>query len=118
MKYHIEKPIFQSEVFGVTYRNNHPVYDYGTLFLFGKKGLVIIQQFIDSDKRTYWGPVEPYLINAIFITKDFEKLFERYSSEKLDGSYPTITIRHALHWLKMKPPKKELWETYFDRSII
>ena len=32
--------------------------------------------------------------------------------------YPTVTIRQIMSALKMKPLKKERWETVFDRRII
>ena len=118
MRYHIERPVLQSRVFGEVYSCNHKVYDSGTLFLCEDKGLVIIQQYIDEKKRTFWGPVEPYLANLIYIQAGFKDLFQRYSGECVDGLYPTISIRHALHWLKLKPPKKEPWETCFDRILI
>ena len=35
-----------------------------------------------------------------------------------DGLYPTVTIRQIMWALKMKPIKRERWETVFDRRNI
>ena len=118
MRYHLNQPPIQSRVFGEVYSCNHKVYDSGTLFLLDELGLVVIQQYIDDNKHTFWGPVEPYLANLIYIQKEFKEMFDKYAGVCVDGLYPTISIRHALHYLKLKPPKKERWETCFDRVII
>lgn len=119
MRYHSKSPNHNFKVFGETFVVNHMLYNSGTLFQIKKKGLVIIQQYFNSEKKTtYWGPVDNWLANLVYCHKDFLLLFEKYASERVNGLYPTITIRHAMYWLKIKPIKKEVWETVFDRTII
>ena len=36
----------------------------------------------------------------------------------LDDIYPTVTVRQLMWALKMKPIRRERWETCFDRRII
>lgn len=38
--------------------------------------------------------------------------------EPKDGIYPTMTVRQAMWAAKMKPLKKERWETVFDHKDI
>jgi hypothetical protein len=119
MRYHIKKPSIVVHVYGETYSCNHPVYNIGTLFKIKDKGLVIIQQYFDSEtKQTYWSKIEDWLANAIYLHKDFMLLFNQYSGVQANNLYPTITVRHAMHWLKMKPITKQSWETTFDRTLI
>lgn len=119
MRYHTKKPDMNIKVFGEIYITNHPLYNSGTIFRIKDRGLVIIQQYFDSKtKHTYWGPLENWIANLIFVNKDFMKLFDKYASDGTYGYYATITMRHAMNWLKIKPIKKELWETVFDRTII
>lgn len=44
--------------------------------------------------------------------------FDDRSGEGMDSLYPTVTIRQIMWALKMKPLKKEKWETCFDRHNI
>lgn len=119
MRYHATKPDIEVKIFGDSYYCDHPVYNIGTLYTLNKKGLVIIQQYFEKEsKTTYWSCLEPWLSNDIYVCKDFKLLFEKYAGYEKNGLYPTITLRHALHWLKMKPPEKEIWETAFDRIVI
>lgn len=117
MRYHYKYPDIQIPTFGETYICNHPIYIAGTLFRNGSLGLILIQQRFE-ERKTFWGPIDACLANDIYVHKDFRKLFHEYAGMQTDGYFPTITVRHAMHWLKMKPLKKERWETCFDRTII
>ena len=48
----------------------------------------------------------------------FLPLFEERAGEPKDGIYPTMTVRQLMWALKMKPLKRERWETVFDRREI
>ena len=39
-------------------------------------------------------------------------------AKRLMGLYPTVTIRQIMWALKIKPLKRERWETCFDRREI
>lgn len=119
MRYHYEKPARYSSMYGETYICNHPVYDKGTLFKVGTKGVVIIQQRYDYlDKKTWWGEIDPWLTDALYLHPKFKKFFDERAGEPVDGLYPTVTIRQMMWALKLKPLPRERWETCFDRRDI
>lgn len=119
MRYHYEKPDFYISMFGKQYKCNHPVYSVCTLFQINNKGLAVIQQRYDaSTKNTWWGEVDPWLTNDIYLHTKFKEFFDDRASEATDGIYPTVTIRQLMWALKMKPLKRERWETCFDRRYI
>lgn len=119
MRYHYEKPDLYLSRYGNTYHCNHPVYSSCTLYLIGKKGLAVIQQRLnESSKSTYWTEIDPWLTDALYLHPKFKSFFDKRSDECTDGLYPTVTIRQIMWALKMKPIKKERWETCFDRRDI
>lgn len=119
MRYHYEKPPVYSDRFGESYHCNHPVYNVCTLFLIGNKGLAVIQQRYDAaDKSTRWSEIDPWLANALYIHPGFKVYFDKRSGPIMNGLYPTVTIRQIMWALKMKPIKRERWETVFDRRCI
>ena len=119
MRYHYEKPAFYSSMYGASYVCDHPAYDSCTLFKMGSRGLAVIQQRYDpSTKRTWWGEIDPWLTDALYLHSSFMSVFEDRSGSCTDGVYPTITIRQLMWALKMKPLPRERWETCFDRKNI
>lgn len=44
--------------------------------------------------------------------------FSERAGNPIEGLYPTVLIRQIMWGLKMKPLKREQWETYFDRRTI
>ena len=119
MRYHYEKPPIYLSLYGNTYECDHPVYDSCTLYLIGDKGLAVIQQrFDERTKTTWWSEIDPWLTDVIYLHDGFTKFFEDRSGLATDGLYPTVTIRQIMWALKMKPLKKERWETTFDRRDI
>lgn len=119
MRYHYEKPSIYLSKYGITYPCNHIVYHECTLFKIGEHGLAIIQQRYDKEsKQTWWGRLDPWLTDEIYLHPGFKKFFDERSGECTDGLYPTVTIRQIMWALKMKPLKKERWETCFDRKNI
>ena len=119
MRYHYEKPIKYSRMYGEIYSCNHPVYDKCTIFTIGNRGLAVIQQrFDDSTKQTWWGEIDPWLTDPLYLHPKFKEFFDKRSGECKDGLYPTVTIRQIMWAFKMKPIPKERWETCFDRNNI
>ena len=120
MRYHYEPPKFNLQaVYGETYSCNHPVYSTCTLFKIHDKGLAVIQQRFDTTtKSTFWGEIDDYLRNALYMHPKFREYFEEMSSEPIDGLYPTVPIRKIMWAFKMKPLQKERWETTFDRRVV
>ena len=119
MRYHYEKPAIYLSMYGETYECNHPIYDKCTLFTTSDKGLAVIQQrFEDSTKTTWWGEIDPWLTDIIYLHPKFKEYFESRASLATDGLYPTVTVRQLMWALKMKPIPRERWETCFDRKDI
>lgn len=119
MRYHYEKPTIYLSMYGITYRCDHPVYDRCTLFLDKNRGLAIIQQRYNPEtKQTWWGEIDPWLTDDLYLHPNFKEFFENRSGEGKDGLYPTVTIRQIMWALKMKPIPRERWETCFDRRDI
>lgn len=119
MRYHYKKPTIYSSMYGETYLCDHPIYDKCTLFKINDKGLAVIQQRFNPDtKSTWWGEIDNWLTNDIYLHPKFKEFFEERSGECKNGLYPTITIRQLMWSLKLKPIKRERWETCFDRRPI
>lgn len=119
MRYHHEKPPIYTSMYGEKYICDHPVYDSCTLYKINSKGLAVIQQRYDPEtKSTYWTEVDPWLTDPLYLHPGFKKYFEDRSGECTGGLYPTVTVRQIMWALKMKPIKRERWETCFDRKEI
>lgn len=119
MRYHYEKPSRYSSRYGETYICDHAVYDRCTLFTIGNKGLSVIQQRYDRNKKvTWWSEIDPWLTDDLYLNPGFKAYFEAKSGPCTDGIYPTVTIRQIMWALKMKPLVKQQWETCFDRRDI
>lgn len=119
MRYHYEKPELYLSMYGSVYQCNHPVYDRCTLYLIDTKGLAVIQQRYDPfTKHTWWTEIDPWLTDGLYLHPEFKRFFESRAGECKDGLYPTVTIRQIMWALKMKPLKRERWETCFDRRDI
>ena len=119
MRYHYEKPTLYMSTYGDTYICDHPVYDRCTLFKMERKGLAVIQQRYNiHTKTTSWGEIDPWLTDSIYLHPKFKEFFDTRAGECVDGLYPTVTIRQIMWALKLKPIKRERWETCFDRRDI
>lgn len=119
MRYHTTKPEQYVKTYGECYICNHPVYSRCTLFKIRDRGLAVIQQRCDiSNKTTWWGEIDDWLNNQIYLHPSFYDYFDKRSGTCKDGLYPTVTIRQIMWALKMKPLKRERWETVFDRRDI
>lgn len=119
MRYHYEKPDLYFSMYGDTYTCDHPVYNKSTLFKIGNIGLSVIQQRYNSDtKTTWWGEIDPWLTDDLYLHPRFKDFFDDRAREAKDGIYPTVTIRQIMWGLKMKPMPRERWETCFDRRDI
>lgn len=119
MRYHFDKPTIYLSMYGETYICNHPVYNSCTLFIIGDKGLAVIQQRYNAkNKSTWWGELDPWLTDSIYLNPNFKKFFDKRCGKCTDGLYPTVTVRQIMWALRMKPLSKEKWETVFDRKDI
>lgn len=119
MRYHYEKPAIYSSLYGKKHICNHPVYDSCTLYLINDKGLAVIQQRFDPQtKQSWWSEVDPWLTDTLYLHPGFKEYFDERSKPSNQGLYPTVTVRQIMWALKLKPIKRERWETVFDRKDI
>lgn len=119
MRYYYEKPTIYLSMYGEIYICDHPVYNRCTLFKTGDKGLAVIQQRFDkTTKNTFWTEIDPWLTDPLYLHPNFKKFFDDRSGKASDGLYPTVTIRQIMWALKLKPIKRERWETCFDRRDV
>ena len=79
---------------------------------------VLQQRFDEKTKSTWWGEVDPWITDDLYLHPRFKEYFDIRSGMATDGLYPTVTIRQIMWALKMKPIKRERWETVFDRRDI
>lgn len=116
MRYHYEPKAEYSVTCGEFYICDHPVYKNCTLYRNGRKGLAVIQQrYNPSEKFTWWTSIDPWLIDDLYSQPGFMRYFDKYASPPVNDIYPTVTIRQIMWALKMKPIKREPWETVFDK---
>ncbi len=119
MRYYFEKPDFSASMYGEKYICDHPVYDICTLYRIGDKGLAVIQQRFDpGTKTTWWSFVDPEITDVLYLHPGFKEYFDERAKEPTDGLYPTVTVRQIMWALRIKPLKKDIWETVFDRPQI
>lgn len=119
MRYHYQKPDIYRSMYGETYICNHPVYNKCTLFRIGDNGLAVIQQRFNAEtKSTWWGEVDAWLTDTLYLHPGFRKYFDNRCGTCKDELYPTVTVRQIMWALKMKPIQRQRWETCFDRREI
>lgn len=120
MRYHYEPSKLYFSDYGETYRCDHIVYSECTLYKIGELGLAVIQQRYNTEnKSTYWTAIDPWLVDELYLNQGFLTYFKKYAGRVNDvGLYPTVTVRQMMWNLRLKPLKREKWETVFDKSPI
>ena len=57
-------------------------------------------------------------VDDLYLHEKFLEFFNTRADISVRGVYPTVTIRQIMWALKMKPIKRQRWETVFDRRDI
>lgn len=112
MKYHYTKPD-KWDKHGDIYRSGNKLFNKATIFRNGKLGIIVIQQHFNPEtKHMWWGEVDPWIASDILSNERFEEVFYKFASEKIPGGdFPVIQLRKLMWELRMKPLKKEFWES-------
>lgn len=119
MRYHYKKKTKDTALYGEIHICDHPVYSTCTLYKIGNRGLAVIQQkYNTKTKSTMWTAIDVCLMDELYLHPGFGTFFNERAGESVDGVYPTVTIRQMMWALKIKPLKRERWETCFDRRYI
>ena len=79
---------------------------------------MIQQRFNRITKTTHWSEIDPWLQDDIYLQPGFYEFFLKHAKVENKGLFPTVTVRQIMWALKMKPLKKERWETVFDHKTI
>ena len=109
-----KKPAIYGSLYGKVYIFDNPVCGKCTSYKIGDKGLAVIQKLYNrTTKRTWWGELDPWLTDALYLHPRLKEFFDERACECVDGLYPTFTILQIIWGLKMKPLKKQRWETVF-----
>lgn len=105
MRYHYEKPKAWSQNFGEIYACDHPLYSSCTLYRTGETGLAVVQyRWSPKMKIARLGPIDPWLVDQIYVNPMFREYFLKHSGEKSpDGLFPTVFLRKLMYALRMKP---------------
>ncbi len=91
---------------------DHPLYSSCSLVLEGNKGLAIVQKRFNSKMKIFWyGAADSWLVEDIVTNEGWDSYFAKNSGDCTDGLYPTVTVRQVMWTLRMKPLKKEWWES-------
>ena len=119
MRYFSKPPPLSVQSYGEVYICDHPLYSKCTLYRDKEKGLAIIQQRFDAKKKhTYWAEIDAWIANALYLKPKFHLYFKEHAKPPENGLYPTVSVRQIMWAVRMKPLKKERWETVFDRKDI
>lgn len=119
MRYYSQKPEEYTTYYGTVYICRHPLYTRCTLFSLGDTGLAIVQQRFDpATKHTWWNEIDPWLNDILYRHPNFPRFYQHHAAKPENGLYPTVTLRHAMWSLRLKPLKRERWETLLDRPFL
>lgn len=119
MRYHYVRKAESYDKSCSIYICDHAVYNRCTLYTKGDVGLALIQQrYSKATKHTRWTELDPGLGDELYSNEHFEELFSKYAGPVSNGLYPTLTIRQAMWFMRMKPLKRQKWETTFDYKPI
>lgn len=112
MKYYYERPKTWT-IRGDIYRANNPLFNKATLLKRGELGLIVIQQrFNPVTKHLWWADVDPWIVSDILENENFDEVFFKLASQKFPGGdFPIIKLRKLMWELRMKPLKKDFWES-------
>ena len=111
MRHHYIQPTEYTTKYGELYFSNHPLYANCTLYRHGDIGLAVVQQHFSTQNRIFfYGPIYPWLVDAIYEHPGFETYFSQHAGKCKDGVYPTVLVRKLMWALRMKPLPKEWWE--------
>jgi len=112
MRYYTEKPNGAFSTRRYTYTCDHPLYSKCTLIKVEDKGLAIVQRRFNAKLKIFWyGPIESWLADLIVAQPGFEAYFEKNSGRENDGLYPTVSVRQVMWALRMKPLRKDEWNS-------
>lgn len=123
MRYHY-KPVDRCTIIPIPkicwqVKFNHPLYNQCSLAIGDRGCLAIVYQYWDKRRKAcYWSFVPPALLLDISMQPGFKDYVEKLAKPAENGLYPTVPVRKVMWALRMKPLKRERWETVLDRLLL
>lgn len=113
MRYYYEVSKKTFAVYGQVYKCNHPMHNKCTLYKDEDYGMAVIQQRFNKDlKHTWWSSIDIELVDDIYETPGFKEFFKQHATiANENGLYFTIEVRKLMWALRMKPLKRQYWES-------
>ena len=119
MRYFYEKPEEAKDHSIYFKRVNHPLYNSCRLYMISEEeGLAIIQKRFNSKLKVFfYSAPDSWIMDEILKCSGFVDYTFKHAGECKDGIFPTVTVRQVMYALKMKPLKKEWWESQDFRVL-
>ena len=119
MRYFIEKPEDAKNHIIYFQKVDHPLYNSCRLFkVSDDKGVAIVQQRFNSNLKVFWYDApDAWIMDEIIKQSGFADYIFDHAGTDEDGVYPTVTVRQVMYALKMKPLKKEWWESQLKQLL-
>lgn len=120
MKYHYEASDSIKHT-KYLYKCDHSLYSSCTLFRDednSENGLAVVRLYFNPRLKVFWyGAIDSGLADDIADYPGFKDYVSKHSGECTDGLYPTVNVRQIMWALRMKPLKREEWESQKFQSL-
>ena len=114
MRYFAQPKELYVRLYGKDVNSSHTLIRSGTLFQQGALGLLVVQNRFDEESKSfYYGAIDGWLCNEIYLNERFADAFKKFAGPCVNGNYPVIKLRKLMWALRMKPLKKEYFEEDF-----
>ena len=113
MRYFTEKPDESRDHRLFCEKVSHPLYNSCRLLKTDKyTGLAIVQKRFNSKLKVFfYNAPDSWVMDEILKNPNFADYVFEHADKCTNALYPTVTVRQVMYALKMKPLKKEDWET-------
>lgn len=113
MRYFIEKPVDATDHSIYFEKLDHPLYNSCRLYKINETmGLAIVQKrFNPKLKVFFYNAPDSWIMDEVIKHPGFADYVFEHAANPDGDIYPTVTIRQVMYALKMKPLKKEPWES-------
>ena len=114
MRYFYEKPKDATEhSLYFKHTNGNPLYSSCRLYMISdEEGLAIVQKrFNPKLKVFFYNAPDAWIMDEILKNPGFTDYVFEHAGESTDNIFPTVTVRQVMYALKMKPLRKEQWES-------
>lgn len=114
MRYFYNAEHLARDLYGHKEICKHPLFLSCTVFdLPDGTGFGVAQKRFDPEAKCwYYSALDPGLANDIYLNEGFPEYFKKVADRRnADGDFPIYDVRKVMWALRMKPLKREYWET-------